>query len=82
MIGIALLFWGWQTGFLVVGAVMAVVIEGRALLGVRRRVRRFLENGVRHGGGHARVDERWIHRAPVGARIDPGGPEAQSTAVG
>jgi transglutaminase-like putative cysteine protease len=35
MIGIALLFWGWQTGFLVVGAVMAAVIEARALVGVR-----------------------------------------------
>jgi len=27
LLGAALLFWGWQTGFLVAGAVMAVVIE-------------------------------------------------------
>jgi transglutaminase-like putative cysteine protease len=35
MIGVALLFWGWQTGFLVVAAAMAAVIEARALVGVR-----------------------------------------------
>lgn len=33
--GAALLFWGWQTGFLVAGLAMALVIEGRGLVGVR-----------------------------------------------
>ena len=27
LLGAALLFWGWQTGFLVYGAAMAVVLE-------------------------------------------------------
>lgn len=35
MIGAALLFWGWQTGFLAVGLALAAVIEARALVGVR-----------------------------------------------
>jgi protein-glutamine gamma-glutamyltransferase len=35
MIGAALLFWGWQTGFLAAGVAMAAVIEARALVGVR-----------------------------------------------
>jgi transglutaminase-like putative cysteine protease len=35
MIGAALIFWGWQTGFLVVGVVMAAVIEARGLVRVR-----------------------------------------------
>jgi transglutaminase-like putative cysteine protease len=33
--GAALLFWGWQTGFLAVAVAMAVVIEGRTLVRVR-----------------------------------------------
>ena len=35
MIGVALLFWGWQTGFLIVAAAMVAVIEARALVDVR-----------------------------------------------
>ena len=35
MIGAALVFWGWQTGFLVAGVVMAAIIEARGLVGVR-----------------------------------------------
>jgi transglutaminase-like putative cysteine protease len=35
MLGAALIFWGWQTGFLAAGVAMAVVIEARALLHVR-----------------------------------------------
>jgi hypothetical protein len=35
MIGAALVFWGWQTGFLAVGVAMAAVIEARALVRVR-----------------------------------------------
>jgi hypothetical protein len=31
LLGAALVFWGWQTGFLPVGLVMAVVLEARAL---------------------------------------------------
>jgi transglutaminase-like putative cysteine protease len=32
LLGAALLFWGWQTGFLVVGVVMAALVEGRHLV--------------------------------------------------
>ncbi|HEV8583769.1 MAG TPA: transglutaminase-like domain-containing protein [Methylomirabilota bacterium] len=32
LLGAALLFWGWQTGFFVVGVVMAAVVEGRHLV--------------------------------------------------
>jgi hypothetical protein len=32
LLGAALLFWGWQTGFLAAGAVMAAVLEGRHLV--------------------------------------------------
>ena len=35
MIGAAILFWGWQTGFLLAAVAMAAVLEGRALVGVR-----------------------------------------------
>ena len=35
LIGAALLFWGWQTGFLVVALAMAAVIEARSLVSVR-----------------------------------------------
>jgi hypothetical protein len=35
LLGAALLFWGWQTGFLAVGAVMAVVLEGARWLEAR-----------------------------------------------
>jgi transglutaminase-like putative cysteine protease len=35
LIGAALLFWGWQTGFLVVAAAMAAVIEARSFVRVR-----------------------------------------------
>ena len=35
MVGLALLFWGWQTGFLAVAAAMGAVVEARALVGVR-----------------------------------------------
>ena len=40
MIGIAVLFWGWQTGFLAVAVAMAAVIEARPLVGVRWDLRR------------------------------------------
>ena len=33
--GAALLFWGWQTGFLVAAVAMAAVIEARSLIDVR-----------------------------------------------
>src|SRR2546428_187767 len=32
LLGAALLFWGWQTGFLAVGVVMAALVEGRQLV--------------------------------------------------
>ena len=32
LLGAALLFWGWQTGFLTVGSVMAALLEGRHLV--------------------------------------------------
>ena len=32
LLGVALLFWGWQTGFVVVGLVMAALVEGRFLV--------------------------------------------------
>ena len=32
LLGAALLFWGWQTGFLAVGVVMAALVEGRHLV--------------------------------------------------
>ncbi|MGA2279265.1 MAG: transglutaminase domain-containing protein [Verrucomicrobiota bacterium] len=35
LLGATLLFWGWQTGFLAVGAIMAVVLEGARWVGVR-----------------------------------------------
>ena len=35
MMGAALLFWGWQTGFLVAAVAMAAVIEARSLTDVR-----------------------------------------------
>jgi protein-glutamine gamma-glutamyltransferase len=35
MIGAALVFWGWQTGFLAVGVAMATVIEARTVVRVR-----------------------------------------------
>ncbi|HEX3178655.1 MAG TPA: transglutaminase-like domain-containing protein [Methylomirabilota bacterium] len=35
LIGLALLFWGWQTGFLVVAVALATVIEIRGLVRVR-----------------------------------------------
>lgn len=35
MIGVALLLWGWQTGFLAVAGVMAAIIELRPLVSVR-----------------------------------------------
>lgn len=35
LIGAALLFWGWQTGYLVVGVAMAAAIEARSLVHVR-----------------------------------------------
>lgn len=35
LIGAALLFWGWQTGFLAVGLGMAVVMEARSFVRVR-----------------------------------------------
>jgi len=35
LLGAALLFWGWQTGFFAVGAVMAIVIEGARYTRVR-----------------------------------------------
>ena len=35
MMGAALLFWGWQTGFLVAAVAMAAVIEARSLIDVR-----------------------------------------------
>jgi transglutaminase-like putative cysteine protease len=35
MMGAALLFWGWQTGFLVVAVAMAVVMEARSLIDAR-----------------------------------------------
>jgi transglutaminase-like putative cysteine protease len=35
LIGAALLFWGWQTGFLAVAVAMAAVIEARAFVHVR-----------------------------------------------
>lgn len=35
LIGAALLFWGWQSGFLVAGAVMALVFEGGILIKAR-----------------------------------------------
>ncbi len=35
LLGAALLFWGWQSGFLIVGAVMAVVLEGARLMKAR-----------------------------------------------
>ena len=35
LLGAALLFWGWQTGFLVTGALMAVVLEGARWLNAR-----------------------------------------------
>ena len=33
--GAALLFWGWQTGFLVAGLAMAAVVEARSVVAVR-----------------------------------------------
>ena len=35
LLGAALLFWGWQTGFLAAGAVMAVLLEGARLVKTR-----------------------------------------------
>lgn len=35
LLGAAILFWGWQTGFLAWAAPMAVVVEGRRVTGVR-----------------------------------------------
>lgn len=35
LLGAALLFWGWQSGFLLAGAVMAVVLEGARLVKTR-----------------------------------------------
>ena len=35
LIGAVLMFWGWQTGFFVVGAVMALVLEGARLTKAR-----------------------------------------------
>jgi len=35
MMAAALLFWGWQTGFIVVAVVMAAVMEARSLIDVR-----------------------------------------------
>jgi protein-glutamine gamma-glutamyltransferase len=32
LLGIALVFWGWQTGLLPVGVVMAVVLEARLVM--------------------------------------------------
>jgi protein-glutamine gamma-glutamyltransferase len=35
MLGVAVLFWGWQTGFLTVAIVMAAVLEARGFVDVR-----------------------------------------------
>ena len=35
LLGAALLFWGWQTGFLIPGALMAALLEGARLIKVR-----------------------------------------------
>lgn len=35
LVGLALLFWGWQTGYLAVGALMAVILEGARWTKVR-----------------------------------------------
>jgi hypothetical protein len=35
LLGAALVFWGWQTGFLVWGAAMAAAVEGSRMLSVR-----------------------------------------------
>ncbi|MBW1704570.1 MAG: transglutaminase domain-containing protein [Deltaproteobacteria bacterium] len=35
LLGAALLFWGWQTGFLVIAAVMALILEGSRLVSLR-----------------------------------------------
>src|SRR5262245_60435337 len=35
LIGAALLFWGWQTGFLMAGALMASVLEGSRFIKAR-----------------------------------------------
>src|ERR1041385_4162357 len=35
LLGAALLFWGWQSGFLIPGAIMAVVLEGSRLVKAR-----------------------------------------------
>src|SRR5438094_7558744 len=35
LLGAALLFWGWQTGFLVAGSVMAVVLESPLVIKTR-----------------------------------------------
>ncbi|MGA2179897.1 MAG: transglutaminase domain-containing protein [Verrucomicrobiota bacterium] len=35
LLGATLLFWGWQTGFLAVGAILAVVLEGARWVGTR-----------------------------------------------
>jgi protein-glutamine gamma-glutamyltransferase len=35
LLGATLLFWGWQTGFLAVGAVLAVVLEGARFVNAR-----------------------------------------------
>src|SRR5207237_9041036 len=40
LLGAALVFWGWQTGFLAVGVVMATLVEGRHLVRSRRDLSR------------------------------------------
>ena len=35
LLGATLLFWGWQTGFLIVGTIMAVVLEGSRFVQLR-----------------------------------------------
>jgi protein-glutamine gamma-glutamyltransferase len=39
LVGAALLFWGWQTGFFVVAALMAVVLEGSRFIKLRWELR-------------------------------------------
>ena len=35
LLGAALLFWGWQTGFLIVGGLMAVALESPRVIRAR-----------------------------------------------
>jgi transglutaminase-like putative cysteine protease len=49
LVGAALVFWGWQTGFLPVALAMAALVEARPLLGVRWELSRADFNRISDG---------------------------------